>query len=90
MPTHSTGRTGRLDICRNGKRLELLMPGYLYMIITLVHAHLQGNGSNHTTAVPIATRSAQVPTGYAAFSTLAPTTNSPDVVRIHAPTRNLE
>lgn len=38
----------------------------------------------------MATRSAQVPTGYAAFSTLAPEMNSPDVVRMHAPTRNLE
>lgn len=40
------------------------------------------------TALPKATRSAQVPTGYAAFSTLAPSMYSPSSVRIDAPTRN--
>jgi hypothetical protein len=41
-----------------------------------------------TTAVPIATRSAQVPTGYEAFSTLAPLIKRPSTVRRVAPTRN--
>lgn len=44
----------------------------------------------HTIAVAKATRSAHVPTGYAAFSTFAPTMYSPASVMIHAPTRNLE
>lgn len=43
-----------------------------------------------TTAVPNATLSAHVPTGYEAFSTLAPWIYSPDWVRMHAPTRNFE
>jgi hypothetical protein len=41
-------------------------------------------------AVPNATRSAHVPTGYEAFSTLAPVKNSPDWERRAAPTRNFE
>lgn len=42
------------------------------------------------TAVPIVTRSAHVPTGYAAFSTLAPRTTSPLVRRMAQPTRKCE
>lgn len=41
-----------------------------------------------TTAVPKATLSAQVPTGYDAFSTFAPSIYWPALVRIVAPTRN--
>lgn len=42
------------------------------------------------TAFPNATRSAQVPTGYAAFSTFAPSIYWSSCVRIEAPTRNRE
>ena len=42
------------------------------------------------TAVPIVTRSAHVPTGYAAFSTLAPRTTSPLVRRMAQPTLKCE
>jgi hypothetical protein len=43
-----------------------------------------------TTAVAIVTRSAQVPTGYAAFSTLAPWTTVPPESSSEHPTLNLE
>lgn len=86
LSTHATRRGTRLDIRGNGNGFELFMT-----------RHLIGSAISSTTdpidrtiAVAKATRSAQVPTGYDAFSMLAPTMNSPDVVRTHAPTRNLE
>jgi hypothetical protein len=88
LPTHSTRRRRRGDIRRNSKGLEVLVASHLVGIRNRIDRLL--GKEKHTIAVPKATRSAQVPTGYAAFSTLAPEMNSPDVVRMHAPTRNLE
>jgi hypothetical protein len=46
-------------------------------------------GGDHTTAGAIAHRSAQMPTGVEATSTLPPEKYTPDVSRMEAPTRKL-
>ena len=60
------------------------------MSVATAKARISPRRAPSTTAVPRAVRSAQVPTGYAAFSTFAPRTISPDFKSREAPTLNLE
>lgn len=60
------------------------------MSVATARARMSPRRAPSTTAVPRAVRSAHVPTGYAAFSTFAPRTSSPDFKSREAPTLNLE
>jgi hypothetical protein len=57
---------------------------------TVTISAMTGTSADWATIIAIAPASAQVPSGYDAFSTLQPVNTSPAVVRIAAPTGNLE